>query len=89
MKTLKVLFVVLVAAGLTLWSASLGVLPLPQAAEDLAFGVVGTLGLAAAAAFRGVFALLLPVLMVLRVLAVPLALAGLAYLAFARLPRRR
>ena len=81
MKILKAAIVVLLALSLSVWSASQGVLPVGETVQDLAIGVVGTVGLALATVFRVLLAALVPLFVMLRVLVVPLALGGIAYLA--------
>ena len=87
MNWLKAVFVVLLGAGLTLYFGAEGVIPLPDAGENFAIGVVGLVGLGIGAVLRALGAVLVPLVLVGRVLIVPAALAGLVWLVLRRRAR--
>ena len=87
MNWLKAVFVVLLGAGLTLWFGAEGVIPLPDASENFAVGVVGLIALAVGSVLRALGAVLLPLAMIARMLIVPAALAGLVWLLLRRRAR--
>ena len=80
----KTLLIGVLALALTLWSASQGIVPLPDPAENFAIAVVGMVALVIGTVVRAILFALMPLLMVARMLALPAAIAVIVWLALRR-----
>ena len=85
----KAAFTVLALAVGLVWAGGTEMLPLPGALQDLAIGIIGTVGLALGSVFRAFAAVALPLAGILRVLAVPLSLGLIGWLIARELTRAR
>ena len=84
MNWLKAVFVLLLGVGLTLYFGAEGVIPLPDAGENFAIGVVGLVALAVGTVLRALGAVLMPLVLVGRIVIVPAVVIGLAWLVLRR-----